>query len=152
MTWIVGSWLVCVVNASTTAPHTARMHNFLTFFACRFRTAVAATLLAACPGLPVLADNLMAFNPGTYMIDGRMVFTPTPDMIVWDGGIASRVGSTWVGDGWSRYPGGRGALTTRMLRAMEEPEAEPVIRPRGRIRGSCCHDCEYQLLMWRSWP
>jgi len=63
---------------------------------------------------------------------------------------ATRVGSTWVGDGWGRYPGGRGALTTRMLRAMEEPE--PVAKPRTRIRTDCCQGCDCQLLMWRSWP
>ena len=111
-----------------------------------------AALLAAlfCP--PAAADDAIIFNPSTYLIDGRLVLTPTPDMIVWDRGIATRVGSVWVGDGWGRYPGGRGALTTRMQRRAEQVEAEAVATPRARIRTDRCHDCECQLLMWRSWP
>ena len=33
-----------------------------------------------------------------------------------------------------------------------EAEAEAVATPRYRIRTDRCHDCECQLLMWRSWP
>jgi len=114
------------------------------------RFVFAAVLLAALACPPASADDAIIFNPSTYMTDGRLVLTPTPDMIIWDGGIATRVGSSWVGDGWGRYPGGRGALTTRMLRVMEEPE--PVVRPRRRTGNCCCLDCQNQLLMWRSWP
>lgn len=100
---------------------------------------VAALLVKlSCP--PAAADDAIFFNPGTYMIDGQLVLTPTPNMIVWDGGIATRAGSVWVGDGWERYPGGRGALTTRMLRS-EQP-AEPVATPRTRIRTDCCQGCD----------
>ena len=78
-----------------------------------------AALLAALSCLPAAADDAIIFNPSTHLIDVRLVLAPTPDMIVWDGGIATRAGSVWVGDGWGRYPGGRGALTTRMLRRAE---------------------------------
>jgi len=126
------------------------MTNLLRHFIRHTRLALSAALLAACPALPATADDLIIFNPSTYMTDGRLVLTPTPNMIVWDGGIATRAGSVWVGNGWERYPGGRGALTTRMLRATEEPE--PVVKPRIRIRTDCCQGCDCQLLMWRSWP
>ena len=116
------------------------------------RLTLIAALLSALSCPPAAADDAIFFNPGTYMIDGQLVLTPTPDMIVWDRGIATRVGSVWVGDGWGRYPGGRGALTTRMQRRAEQAEAEAVATPRYRIRTDRCHDCECQLLMWRSWP
>ena len=128
------------------------MPNFIISALLPLRLTVVAALLAALSCPPAAADDAIIFNPSTYLIDGRLVLTPTPDMIVWDRGIATRVGSVWVGDGGGRYPGGRGALTTRMQRRAEQVEAEAVATPRYRIRTDRCHDCECQLLMWRSWP
>ena len=128
------------------------MPNFIISALHPLRLTLVAALLAALSCLPAAADDAIIFNPSTYLIDGRLVLAPTPDMIVWDGGIATRAGSVWVGDGWGRYPGGRGGLTTRMLRRAEQAEAEAVATPRYRIRTDRCQDCECQLLMWRSWP
>ena len=128
------------------------MPNFSLCALLPLRLTLSAALLAALSCQPAAADDAIIFNPSTYLIDGRLVLTPTPDMIVWDRGIATRVGSVWVGDGWGRYPGGRGALTTRMQRRAEEAEAEALATPRYRIRTDRCYDCECQLLMWRSWP
>ena len=128
------------------------MPNFPLYTLHPLRLTLVAALLSALSCLPAAADDAIIFNPNTYMIDGQLVLTPTPDMIVWDRGIATRVGSVWVGDGWGRYPGGRGALTTRMQRRAKQVEAEAVAIPRYRIRTDRCHDCECQLLMLRSWP
>ena len=113
----------------------------------RFVCVVAVVCASLVAG--ARADEMLIFNPTTYMVNGRLVLNPTPDMIVWDGGSAHRVGSSlWVGNGWSRYPGGQGSLSTRMLQAEVQPEAN--VRPRRRINTACCCDCEYALLMWSS--
>ena len=95
------------------------------------------------------ADEMLIFNPTTYMVNGRLVLNPTPDMIVWDGGSAHRIGAgMWVGSGWSRFPGGQGSLSTRMLQDEDMPKSKA--RPRRRISTTCCCDCENAMLMWSS--
>ena len=113
------------------------------------RFVCAAAVVCTSLTATARADEMLIFNPTTYMVNGRLVLNPTPDMIVWDGGSAHRVGSgMWVGSGWSRFPGGQGSLSTRMLQgdAMSESKA----RPRRRISTTCCCDCENALLMWSS--
>ena len=91
------------------------------------------------------ADDAIVFNPQTYLIEGRLVLTPTPDMVVWDGGSAYRAGTVWVGRGWREFPGGQGALTSMML------NDEDVPRPRRRSRIDTSRECDAALLMWRNY-
>lgn len=109
------------------------------------RDRVAAIAVAAFCWTAAKADQVIVWNPRTYLLDGRLVLTPTDDMIIWDGGIASRVGSSWIGNGWSNYPGGQGALTSRML------DTAPDHTPRRRIQIDTSRDCDAALLMWRNY-
>lgn len=90
------------------------------------------------------ADEAIVFNPKTYLIEGRLVLYPTPNMIVWDGGGAYRAGSVWVGNGWRDFPGGQGALTSQII-----PDDAPA--PRRRIRIDTSGDCPESILTWRNY-
>lgn len=91
------------------------------------------------------ADEAIVFNPKTYLIEGRLVLTPTPNMVVWDGGGAYRAGTVWVGNGWREFPGGQGALTSMLL------EEEEIPTPRRRRRIDTSMECDAALLMWRNY-
>lgn len=104
----------------------------------------SAVVLAAFCWSAARADDAIIFNPQTYLIEGRLVLNPTPDMVLWDGGGAYRAGSVWVGTGWREFPGGQGALTTRMI----DTSPEPAKRRRRMIDTS---DCDAALLMWRNY-
>jgi hypothetical protein len=113
------------------------------------RFVCAAAVVCTSLTATARADEMLIFNPTTYMVNGRLVLNPTPDMIVWDGGSAHRIGAgMWVGSGWSRFPGGQGSLSTRMLQGDAMPESKA--RPRRRISTTCSCDCENALLMWSS--
>jgi len=113
------------------------------------RFVCAAAVVCTSLTATARADEMLIFNPTTYMVNGRLVLNPTPDMIVWDGGSAHRIGAgMWVGSGWSRFPGGQGSLSTRMLE--DDVMSEPRARPRRRISTTCCGDCENALPMWSS--
>jgi hypothetical protein len=113
------------------------------------RFVCAAAVVCTSLTATARADEMLIFNPTTYMVNGRLVLNPTPDMIVWDGGSAHRIGAgMWVGSGWSRFPGGQGSLSTRMLEDDVMPESKA--RPRRRISTTCSCDCENALLMWSS--
>ena len=61
-------------------------------------------------------------------------------------GLPRRVDAgIWVGSGWSRFPGGQGSMSTRMLQDDVMPDSKA--RPRRRISTKCCCDCENALLM-----
>ena len=111
------------------------------------RFVCAAAVVCTSLTATARADEMLIFNPTTYMVNGRLVLKPMPGMIVWDDGSAYRVGAgMWVGSGWSRFPGGQGSLSTRMLE--DDVMPEPRARPRRRISTKCCCDCESALLMW----
>lgn len=110
---------------------------------CSRSKAIALALL--CWG-SARADEAIIFNPQTYLIEGRLVLNPTPDMIVWDGGGAYRVGQVWIGNGWREFPGGEAVVTSRMINT-----APPATRARPRRSTIDTSDCDAALLMWRNY-
>jgi hypothetical protein len=112
------------------------------FHTCSRSNAIA---LAALCWSAARADEAIVFNPKTYMIEGRLVLHPTPDMVVWDGGGAYRAGEVWVGNGWREYPGGQGALTARMV----QPDPAPRVSQRRNLIDTS--NCDAALLMWRNY-
>jgi hypothetical protein len=77
--------------AGTQIPmHAAILHAVQTAQACAKSAAKVVALGALVVCAEARADFLFAIDPGLY---------------VWNGGMATSVGGSWVGVGWDRFPG-----------------------------------------------
>lgn len=106
------------------------------------RDTIAVGLLVSAICNQSIADTAIVFNPSTYMIDGNLVLTPTPNIVIWEGGSAWRAGDMlWVGNGWDRFPGGQSILTERMLDVPDPVPPSPAPR-------HMKHRCDDSILLW----